>query len=92
MIAKNTIIEAWNSAKFRPITNDLIFHSDRGVQYTCSSFINILSSNRNVSQSMSRKGNCWSNAVAKSLFNTIKCERLNHHNFKSIQEIKKVVF
>jgi putative transposase len=41
---------------------------------------------------MSRKGNCWHNAVAESFFKTIKYERLNRYNFKSIQEVKKVVF
>ena len=41
---------------------------------------------------MSRKGNCWDNAVAESFFKTIKYESLNRYNFKSIKELKKVVF
>tara|TARA_B110000014_G_C20063734_1_gene554172 strand:+ start:489 stop:1337 length:849 start_codon:yes stop_codon:yes gene_type:complete len=93
MTTENTVIKAWNRAKInRPIINELLFHSDRGVQYTSNRFRNILSHNKNVTQSMSRKGNCWDNAVAESFFKTIKHERLNQYNFKSIQEVKRVVF
>ena len=93
MTTENTVIKAWNNAKInRSIINELIFHSDRGVQYTSKSFRNILSHNKNVTQSMSRKGNCWDNAVAESFFKTIKHESLNRYNFKSIQELKKVAF
>ena len=93
MTAKNTMIKAWNRARVnRPITKGLIFHSNRGVQYTCNSFRDILTYNQPVTQSMSRKGNYWDNAVAESFFKTIKYERLNRYNFKSIQEVKKVVF
>ncbi|MBK9717801.1 MAG: transposase family protein [Saprospiraceae bacterium] len=42
-----------------------MFHSDRGVQYACTEFTSILEA-YNCTQSMSRKGNCWDNAVAES--------------------------
>ena len=45
----------------------LIFHSDRGVQYACTDFRKELGKHRFV-QSMSRKGDCWDNAVAESCF------------------------
>ena len=93
MTTKNTAIKAWNRAKVnRPITKGLIFHSYRGVKYTCNSFRDILTHNQTITQSMSRKGNCWDNAVAESFFRTIKYEPLNRYNFKSIQEAKKVLF
>jgi putative transposase len=41
---------------------------------------------------MSRKGNCWDNAVAESFFKTIKVEELYHHKFKSIEQVYSVVF
>lgn len=74
--AQNTVIAAWRMAvQNREITHKLIFHSDRGVQYACSAFTNILRSYSGmVVQSMSRKGNCWDNAVAESFFKTIKSE------------------
>lgn len=51
----------------------LIVHSDRGSQYACDEFAKSLKAN-NMVQSMSRKGNCWDNAVAESFFKTLKCE------------------
>jgi len=46
-----------------------LFHSDRGSQYVSEEFENVLPS---VTISMSRKGNCWDNAVAESFFGTLK--------------------
>lgn len=69
MTAESTVIEAWYMAVGnRPINQKLIFHSDRGSQYACTKFRNILKSYKDVEQSMSRKGNCWDNAVAESFF------------------------
>ncbi|MFC2126654.1 IS3 family transposase, partial [Bacteroidota bacterium] len=65
--AINTVLPAWWMATInRPITDHLIFHSDRGVQYACNAFAQLLETNRKVSRSMSRKGDCWDNAVAES--------------------------
>lgn len=74
--AQDTVIKAFRMAiKNRPLTEELTFHSDRGVQYACTSFTNVLKSqNQTISQSMSRKGNCWDNAVAESFFKSIKTE------------------
>lgn len=71
----DTIIPAWFMAiTNRPITENLIFHSDRGIQYACDDFTKILNTNKLITRSMSRKGNCWDNAVAESFFKTIKVE------------------
>ena len=73
--ASNTVIPAWKMAiKNRPICKALLFHSDRGVQYACDEFLFHLKANKKVTQSMSRKGNCWDNAVAESFFKTLKVE------------------
>ena len=68
MFANETVIPAFKMAKLnRPIVDNLIFHSDRGVQYACNEFKKQLESPL-IKQSMSRKGNCWDNAVAESFF------------------------
>ncbi len=80
MHAKNTIIPAWRMAvNKRAVTQELIFHSDRGVQYACNKFTNILKSHSLVKQSMSRRANCWDNAVAESFFKTLKTELIYHY-------------
>ena len=76
----------------RNITEPLLFHSDRGIKYACKAFTNYLKSNRLVKQSMSRKGNCWNNAVAESFFKTIKTELIYHHKYKTRMEAELQVF
>ena len=54
--AVDTVIPAWNMAtKNRPIHDELIFHSDRGVQYACYEFRRVLKKNLQVQQSMSAR-------------------------------------
>lgn len=62
-----------------------------GVQYAAKEFAHILSFNRKTEQSMSRKGNCWDNAVAESFFSTIKYEKPNHHRFGSFEQVGRCV-
>ncbi|MCZ6909286.1 MAG: IS3 family transposase, partial [Rickettsia endosymbiont of Ixodes persulcatus] len=45
-----------------------------------------------IKQSMSRKGNCWDNAVAESFFHTIKTELVYQHKFKTREEAKHTIF
>lgn len=93
MNANDTIICAWNMAvKNSPITLPLIFHSDRGIQYACERFRNKLKSYPLVRQSMSRKGNCWDNAVAESFFKSLKVEAIYPYKFKDDQITKLSVF
>ena len=51
----------------------MLFHSGRGVQYASKKMSNVLGAYK-IRQSMSRKGNCWDNAVAESFFKTVKAE------------------
>ena len=84
-----TIIPAWKMAvSKRKINMDLIFHSDRGIQYASKTFRTIIKSNPLVTQSMSRKGNCWDNSVAESFFKTLKVELIYDDNFKTIEQAK----
>ena len=79
--AVDTSVAALRMAlKNRCIEGKLLFHSDRGVQYACNEFRDQLKG-LPVVQSMSRKGNCWDNAVAESFFKTFKSELVNHIDF-----------
>jgi putative transposase len=69
----------------------LVWHSDRGSQYASDSHRAILK-DHGIIQSMSRKGNCWDNAVAESFFHTLKTELTNHYKFKNQKEAKNVIF
>jgi len=51
----------------------LLWHTDRGSQYASYSHKDLLK-NHGIVQSMSRKGNCWDNAVAESFFKTLKSD------------------
>jgi putative transposase len=91
--ASHTTIPAWKMAvRNRMITRKLIFHSDRGIQYACYEFANLILSYKLVERSMSRKGNCWDNAVAESFFKTLKVEHIYHHSYKTIKEAELSVF
>ncbi|HPJ05528.1 MAG TPA: IS3 family transposase [Bacteroidales bacterium] len=91
--AVHTTIPAWRMAvRNRPITQVLIFHSDRGVQYACNEFKELLSSYKLVERSMSRKGDCWDNAVAESFFKTLKVELIYQNSFKTFEEAQLSVF
>jgi transposase InsO family protein len=93
MKAIDTIIPSWEKALAnRPIQNKLILHSDRGVQYASHEFRERLKKKVLVVQSMSRKGNCWDNAVAESFFKTIKQEWIDRFRYATIEEVRKSVF
>jgi len=69
----------------------LIWHTDRGSQYASHSHREILNQH-SVIQSMSRKGNCWDNAVSESFFHTLKTELVHHCNFKTRAEAQHTIF
>ena len=72
--------------RYDPNTDNLMFHSDQGTQYSSKAFIDYCSKN-NITQSMSRKGNCWDNAVMERFFRSLKGERLNHQSFANHYEV-----
>jgi len=69
----------------------LIFHSDRGVQYACTDFRKELAEHGFI-QSMSRKGDCWDNAVAESFFGIMKTELVYHERYTGHQDALRSVF
>ncbi|WP_231634953.1 IS3 family transposase [Pedobacter sp. PACM 27299] len=93
MKAYDTVIPAFKMAQSRrPITQKIIFHSDRGVQYACNEFRWLLEKNSLIIRSMSRKGNCWDNAVAESFFKTLKAECIYQQQFTDKEQAARIVF
>jgi transposase InsO family protein len=62
------------------LPSDLVHHSDRGVQYACFRYRRLLKS-LGMRQSMSRKGNCYDNALVESFFHTLKVERVHRRHY-----------
>jgi transposase InsO family protein len=92
MTAQATTVAALKKAVARrKPKDDLVFHSDRGSQYSCGSFREELAA-VGATQSMSRKGNCWDNAVAESFFKTIKTECIDRQEFRSPHQAWSVIF
>jgi transposase InsO family protein len=74
----------------RPYT-DLILHSDRGSQFACRDYSQFLV-NCGITASMSRKGNCWDNAVAESFFASIKIELKPENAWSTRAEARTAIF
>jgi len=94
LTTENTLIKAWYTAvDNRPISNTLTFHSDRGSQYASLTFRQILKSHKKyVKQSMSRKGNCWDNAVAESFFKNLKTEWVYKKQYEVYSDAEISIF
>ena len=65
----------------------LLWHTDRGSQYAADSHRKLLKQH-GITQSMSRKGNCWDNAVSESFFHTLKTECVNHETLRPVKRLK----
>jgi len=69
----------------------VLIHSDQGVQYTCKDWQTFANAN-NLEVSMSRRGNCYDNAVAESFFLNLKKERIKHQIYRTRDEAKANIF
>ena len=74
----------------QPDPHKLQFHSDQGVQYSADKFVSYLN-NLQITQSMSRRGNCWDNAVMERFFRSLKTERLNNLSFNNHSSVVTTV-
>ena len=72
-------------------TSKVIFHSDRGSQYASKEYRKALKKH-NITQSMSRKGDPYDNAVAENFFSCLKCELIHHAHYNNRQEAITDVF
>jgi len=77
-------------ARRKPPTG-LIWHTDRGSQYASYEHKDLLQQH-GIIQSMSRKGNCWDNAVAESFFHSLKTELVYHEIFETRAQANQKIF
>lgn len=70
---------------------ELLHHSDRGSQYASNDYQAELR-RRGIACSMSRRGNCWDNAVVESFFSTLKRELIYRRQFRTRQEASDAIF
>ena len=91
-IAETLTLQALNQAVLRRSPpKGLVYHSDRGSQYAGNDFKALLAKNEFIG-SMSKKGDCWDNAVAESFFHTLKVEFMHRMKFKTREEAKRKIF
>lgn len=69
----------------------LLWHTDRGSQYASDSHRKLLQQ-YGIKQSMSRKANCWDNAVSESFFHSLKTECVNHERYQTRETAKASIF
>jgi len=69
----------------------LIHHSDRGVQYACGQYRDLLRS-QGITCSMSRTGDCYDNAAVESFFKTLKAELVYHEHYATREQARRSVF
>lgn len=74
----------------RSVSEGLVHHSDRGSQYASEDFAKV-TTDQGVILSMSRKGDCWDNAVAESFFATLKKDLIHRHYWFSKRQATEAV-
>lgn len=91
-IDRALVLEALRDAVGRRVPDaGLLHHSDRGSQYASGDYQDALAE-RGITCSMSRKGNCWDNAVAESFFATLKTECIYPRRFATRAEAREAIF
>lgn len=76
-----------NALSCRVPAVSMLHHSDRGTQYASRAYRALLAAH-GIESSMSRKGNCWDNAVIESFFGTYKQEWADHHRWKGLLDAR----
>ena len=71
--------------------NTVYLHTDQGLQYSSRSFRKLLGS-LDIEPSMSRRGNCWDNAVAESFFSNLKKEKIRRIKYKTRDDARQAMF
>ncbi|SDU11397.1 IS3 family transposase, partial [Desulfobacula phenolica] len=91
-LERHSVIRALKKAIMRRQPGrGLMIHSDRGVQYASQDFKKVLNTHGYI-QSISRKGNCWDNAVAESFFHTLKTQLIYHIRLYNFREAERILF
>ncbi len=91
-IDRGLVIDALEMAclQRRPEAGKAIFHSDRGSQYASQDYATVMKMYGLIA-SMSRRANCWDNAVTETLFGSLKVERLHGETFLTVRAAKDAV-
>jgi putative transposase len=91
-LEKRLVMDALRMAhrRRRPVAG-LVHHSDRGSQYASDEYRQLLN-DYGMKVSMSRKGDCWDNAVIESFFGTLKRELVHHRRYRTRAEARKDIF
>lgn len=91
-INKQLVCDAMLMALYRRgFPSGVIFHSDRGSQYCSNRFQKLLKDSKMIC-SMSRKGNCWDNAIAESFFKTLKVELVYQTTYATRDDARADIF
>lgn len=91
-LERNLTIQALTMAlKQRRPSAGLVHHSDRGSHYA-NHYYRLKLEAHQILSSMSRRGNCWDNAVAESFFKTLKVERVYHRKYRTREEARADLF
>ena len=91
-LSRELALDALDMAlRTRAPPSGLVHHSDRGCQYASADYQAALST-RGIRCSMSRKGNCWDNAVAESFFATLKTELVNEADYATRAQARTSIF
>ena len=91
-VGSSIVIDAIKMAlSYRQPESGLLHHSDRGIQYAARDFRRLLRSRR-IECSMSRKGDCWDNAVTESFFATLKKELVHDSAWRTREEARAALF
>ncbi len=93
-IQSRLVIDALRMAlgrRFPDQAASLLHHSDRGSQYASQVYQDLLR-DHNITCSMSRKANCWDNAMMESFFATLKKERVHHESYATREAARQSVF
>jgi len=90
--ARDIVLDALMMAfwRRRP-TSEVVIHSDQGSQYGSDDWHRFLR-DHNMKASMSRRGNCWDNAVAESFFSSLKKERVRKIIYKTRDDARSEIF
>ncbi len=87
LVLKALLMAVWR----RKPQAKVIIHSDQGSQFTSQEWQSFLSAH-NLEPSMSRRGNCYDNAVAESFFHLLKTERIRRKTYKTREEARQDIF
>lgn len=91
-LAKELVLDALLMAVWRRRpTEPVIVHSDQGTQYGSDAWYRFCISH-NLKPSMSRRGNCWDNAVAESFFGSLKKERIRKQIYRTRDQARADIF